>query len=187
MQVDPRRNFEFGVLDKGTYRFKIKETGVDEPKEGKTSGKRYWARLIAVGGESDGESHIESFLENTKEDFSFVKLAGFLVALGTLPATGKIETNMFRTREFEERWKKQLSGKEMGGKIGHRTKDKDGKPLDNPQSELKAYYTIPELLEIQAKETGKAATAAPAPAPQAPPPVETPAPAPAADQGGFWK
>jgi hypothetical protein len=168
MQVDPRTSFEFGVIDKGTYRFKIKETNIDQPKEGAKSGKRYWARCIVQGGDQDGESHIEGFFEITKDDFSFAKLAGFMLKIGMLPVTGKVDTDIFRTREFEERWTKQVPGREFGAKIGHRTKDKDGKVMDNPQSEMKVYYSLDEYLKL----AGTVATppaAAPSAAPAAPP------------------
>lgn len=147
-QVDPKFSFDFDVIDKGTYRFKVKETGIDPQGEGKKSGKRYWARLVVNGGGQDGLSHMEGFFEKTKDDFSFSKMAGFLYKLGIIKSLGRIDTSMFLTPEFENKWKNGLAGREMGGKIGHRTKDKDGKEMDNPQSELKAYYSLDEVLAI---------------------------------------
>jgi hypothetical protein len=77
-------------------------------------------------------------------------MAGFLYKLGFIRTLGKVDTAAFLTPEFEEQWKKALTGRKMGGKIGHRTKDKDGKELDNIQSELKVYYSYDEVKSILA-------------------------------------
>ena len=159
--VDPRFNFEFDIVDKGEYAFVVKETAVEPPKDGQKSGRRFWARLVVESGEEEGKSHMESFFETTKEDFSFSKLAGFLYKLGFIPTLGKINTDIFKTPEFEERWKKSVPGLKMGGKIGHRTKDKDGKLMDKVQSELRAYYTYAEIRDILAKKSGEASPLTP--------------------------
>ena len=86
--VDPKFDFSFDVLAKGLHIVEVKEASIEPAKEGKTSGKRYWVRLAAVGGDQDGVSHIESFFEITKNDFSFSKMAGFLYKLGVIKALG---------------------------------------------------------------------------------------------------
>jgi len=165
-QVDPRFSFEFDVIEKGTYRVKVKETNVELEGVGKESGKRYWARLVVVGGDQEGLSHMESFFEKTKNDFSFSKMAGFLYKLGVIKTLGKVDTSMFTSPEFEERWKKQLVDKMMGIKIGHKTKDKDGREMDRPQSKVDVYYSIDEVTAILSK----------GPKSSTPKPPETPAP-----------
>ncbi len=151
-QVDPKFNFDFDVIEKGTYAFVIKETNVELEGTGKKSGKRYWARCVVEGGDQDGLSHLESFFEKTKDDFSFSKMAGFLYKVGMLKTLGKVDTSIFLSPEFEERFKKQLPGKKLGAKIGHQTKDKDGKLLDNVRSTMQAYYTYDEVRAILGKK-----------------------------------
>ena len=152
--VDPIFEFGFDVLDKGVYGFEVKETGIEQPKADKTSGKRYWVRLIAVGGGQDGVSHMESFFEITKDDFSFRKLAGFLYKLGVIKSLGKVDTANFLTPDFEQKWLKGLNGKRMGGEIGHRF-DKADKSHETPRSDLKKYMTYDEAMTIINKGTGK--------------------------------
>jgi len=173
--VDPKFDFGFDTLAKGTYVFDVKEASIEPQKEGKKSGKRYWVRLIAVGGDQDGVSHLESFFENTKDDFSFSKMAGFLYKLGIIKTLGKVDTSIFLTTDFENRWKNQLGGKKMGGTITHRYVE-DDKNKENPQSNLQRYLTVDEALAIINK--GKATPSSPAP-------LETPA-APAASSPAPW-
>lgn len=150
-EVTPRTNFEFDVIPKGTYLFEIKETGIEE-KEGRASGKRYWARLVVIGGENEGDTHMESFFENSKDDFSYSRLVGFLMKLGVLPADlKKFDTNAFRSEKFEDRFKRTLKGLRMGSKISWRYKD-DDKAKENPQSEMRVYYSEAEVKELLAKK-----------------------------------
>jgi hypothetical protein len=158
--IDPRFDFGFDTLAKGTYVLEVKETGIEEQKEDKKSGKRYWVRLVAVGGDQDGVSHLESFFEKTKDDFSFSKMAGFLYKLGIIKTLGKIDTSVFLTPDFENRWKNQLSGKKMGGDIIHRYAE-DDKNKENPYSSLRRYLTVDEALVIINKGSPKQVTAPP--------------------------
>lgn len=151
-EVIPRVNFEFDCVPKGTYLFEIKETGIEE-KAGRASGKRYWVRLAVVGGENEGNTHMESFFENSKEDFSFSRLVGFLMKIGILPADlKKFDTNAFRSEKFEDNFKRTLKGLRMGSKISWRYKD-DDKNKENPQSEMRIYYTEAEVKELLAKKS----------------------------------
>ncbi len=172
--VDPKFDFGFDTLAKGTYVLEVKETGIEPPKPDKKSGKRYWVRLVAVGGDQDGVSHLESFFEITKDDFSFSKMAGLLYKLGVIKTLGKIDTSLFLSADFENRWKNQLTGKKMGGTITHRYAE-DDKAKENPQSNLQRYLTVDEALAIIDK--GKATAPVPA-APETPaaPAASTPAP-----------
>ncbi len=175
-QVEPKFSFDFDVIEKGTYAFFIKETNVEPEGEGKKSGKRYWARCVVEGGNQDGLSHLESFFEKTKDDFSFSKMAGFLYKVGMLKTLGKVDTSIFLSPEFEERFKKQLPDKKFGAKIGHQTKDKDGKLLDNVRSTMQAYYTYDEVKAILGKKglikgPGAAVASTPEPAKSAPNPL----------------
>lgn len=160
--VTPRTNFEFDVCPKGTFLFEIKETGIEE-KEGRASGKRYWIRLAVVGGENEGTTHMESFFENSKDDFSFSRLAGFLMKIGILPSDlKKFDTNAFRSEKFESSFKRTLKGLRMGSKIAWRYKD-DDKNHENPQSEMRIYYSEAEVKELLAKKA-TAIAGAPTPA-----------------------
>ncbi|MBE3137629.1 MAG: hypothetical protein IMZ43_09620 [Thermoplasmata archaeon] len=168
--VDPIFEFGFDVLDKGVYGFEVKETGIEPPKADKTSGKRYWVRLIAMGGSQDGTSHMESFFEITKDDFSFRKMAGLLYKLGVIKSLGKIDTAFFLTSDFEQKWLRGINGKKMGGKIKHRF-DKDDRDHQNPRSDLEKYMTYDEAMTIINKGSPPvvgATTAPPAPAEKAP-------------------
>jgi hypothetical protein len=159
-EVTPRTNFEFDVCAKGTHLFEIKETGIEE-KAGRASGKRYWVRLAVVGGVDEGDTHMESFFENSKDDFSFSRLVGFLMKLGILPADlKKFDTNAFRSEKFEDNFKRALKGLKMGAKITWRYRD-DDKDRESPQSEMRIYYSEAEVKELLAKKAsvGAATTA----------------------------
>ena len=172
--LTPKTDFEFDCIEKGDYVLKVKETKVEPQKDGKTSGKSFIAVLTPVGGSEEGKVHFERFFENSKDDFSMEKLAGFVIKLGMLKPTGPIDIDLFRTPEFEERWLKNAPGREMGGKIAHRTTGQGGVKLDNPQSDLKVYYTKDEVLAVLAK---KQVTGAPGISTAAPAAATTAAPA----------
>lgn len=161
--VDPVFEFGFDVLDKGIYGFEVKETGIEPPKADKTSGKRYWVRLIAIGGGQDGVSHMENFFEVTKGDFSFSKMAGLLYKLGVIKSLGKIDTAFFLTPDFEQKWLKGLNGKRIGAKIKHRF-DKDDKDHQNPRSDIERYMTYDEAMTIINKGSTTPTSTPPAPA-----------------------
>ncbi len=159
----PITSFEFDTIEKGLYRFKIRETGVEPQAQGKASGKRYWARCIVVGGSQDGLSHIESFFQKTKDNFSKRKLAGFLIKIGFIKNPSNINSDVFDSQEFEDRFKKTIAGKEFGAKIGWRYDEKDT-DKENPRSQMNAYYTLDEYLALVNK-SGTANQSAPGPAP----------------------
>lgn len=156
--VDPKFSFGFDTLAKGTYILEVKEAGIEAEGAGKSSGKRYWVRLAAVGGDQEGVSHIESFFEKTKNDFSFSKMAGFLYKLGVIKTLQKVDTANFLTPDFENRWKNGLNGKKLGAKIGHRFAD-DDKSKETPFSDLKDYYSYDEVQAILQK--GKSGSPSP--------------------------
>lgn len=160
--LTPMYSMDFDTIEKGTYRFKIKEAKVEPQPAGKTSGKRYWVRAAVVGGSQDGLTHIESFFQNTKDNFSKRKLAGFLIKTGFIKNPANIDASAFDTPEFEQRFASNLVGREFGAKIGHRPRqDKGGNVMDEVQSEMKVYYSLDELLKMQ---SGGATVTAPAPA-----------------------
>ncbi len=150
--VTPRTDFDFEIIDKGEYKFKVKETKIVAQAEGKTSGKQFLAVCTVMGGNEDGKNHFERFLEITKDNFSLSKLAGFLIKVGVLKPTGPIDVALFKTPAFEKKWLEAVPGREFGMKISHRTTGIDGKKLDNPQSEAKSYYSIEEINAILAKK-----------------------------------
>lgn len=150
--VTPKTEFGFDVIEKGEYKFVVKDTKIDAPKEGAKSGKNYIAVCAVVGGSEHDKNHFERFLENTKDDFSFSKMAGFLIKVGVLKPSGPINTDLFKTPEFEDKWLKAVKGREFGMKIGHRLTGADGKKLENPQSDAKAYYSLDEINAILAKQ-----------------------------------
>jgi len=149
--ITPKTDFDFDVVDKGTWKFITGEAGVDE-KADRASGKRFWVVCKAVDGGQEGRTHIESFFENTKDDFSLSKMAGFLMKIGVIKPVAQIDSAIFKTPEFVQKWKATVPNREFGAKISHRTKDRDGKPLENPQSEMRAYYTIAEYNAIKQKK-----------------------------------
>lgn len=155
-EVAPKFNLDYDVVSKGLHLFECKETGIEPPKEGKKSGRRFWARMVVVGGEDDGVAHMESFFSITKEDFSFAKMFGFLVKLGIIPADiKKLNTDTFNSPAFEERWLRTLRGARMGAKIGWKYRPED-KELESPQSEMKTYYSLNEYMDlIKRQETAK--------------------------------
>lgn len=145
--IDPKTSFEFDVLAKGPVRVEVKEAGIDAPKGGKKSGKCYWVKVVAVGGDQEGVSHREYFYEITKDDFSFSKMAGFLYKLGVIKTLGKIDTAIFLTPDFENRWKNGMISKRMGLKIRHGYAE-DDKEKNNPRSESTEYYSDDEIVAI---------------------------------------
>ncbi len=169
--VDPRFDFSFDVLAKGLHIVEVKEANIEPAKEGKESGKRYWVRLVAVGGDQEGVSHMESFFEKTKNDFSFSKMAGFLYKLGVIKALGKVDTALFLTPDFENRWKNGMIGKRMGIKIKHGFAD-DDKAKENPRSESQAYLSYEEATTKAGKGTSEVPKAPETPAA----PAASPAP-----------
>jgi len=171
--VDPKFEFGFDVLAKGPVRLEVKEAGIDAPKEGKKSGKCYWVKLAAIGGDQDGVSHREYFYEITKDDFSLSKLAGFLYKLGVIKVLQKVDTASFLTQDFENRWKNGMIGKRMGMKIKHGYAE-DDKSKENPRSESQVYYSDDEIVAILNK--GKSATASTPTAPETPAAPAAPAP-----------
>lgn len=151
--IGARFSTDFDVLPKGTYLFEVKESGIEDtnPKEGGTVRRRYWVRLAVVGGECEGMTHLESFLSKTKDDFSFSKMFGFLVKLGVIPPdVTQIDTAVFSSDRFEDRFRRGLKGLQMGAKIGWRYKEED-KAKENPQSEMKTYYSKDEVIELLGK------------------------------------
>ena len=169
-QVDPKFDFGFDTIAKGTYVLELKEASIEPEGTGKKSGKRYWARLAVIGGDQDGLTHIESFFEKTKDDFSFSKMAGFLYKLGVIKTLGKVNTDLFTTPDFENRWKNSMNGRKMGAKIRHRFADED-KNHETPRSDMEKYYSYDEVMAILNKgKAGPAVTGQPAV-------NETPAPA----------
>ena len=136
-KIKPRTSFDFEILEKGTYRVKISDTGVDAQKKGKTSGRRFWVRLVAVGGDQEGISHIEGYYEKkndgTENTVALSGLAGLLVSVGILKGTEEIDTVMFSTSEFAEGWLKNMKGRELGIKINHKF-DSDDKNKETPRS-----------------------------------------------------
>lgn len=153
--IKPRWNFDFEVIEPGIYKFVTGEAGIDPPKEGKKTGKRFWVICKAMDGGQEGKTHIESFYEYTKDDFSLSRMAGFLVKIGVLKNVTSIDSEIFHTPDFELKWKNSVPNREFGAKITHRTKDADGKPLDNPQSEMRVYYTLSELSAERSKGKAK--------------------------------
>lgn len=147
--IDPLFEFGFDVLNPGYQQLEVKETGIEAQKSGKASGKRYWVRLVAIGGGQDGVSHLESFFEKTKEDFSFRKLAGFLYKLGVIKL-GKVDTDHFLTTDFETKWLKGINGKRMGGKFRHKFAD-DDKTKSTPRSDMEKYLTFDEAGTLRDK------------------------------------
>lgn len=177
--IDPIFEFGFDVLEPGYHQLEVKETGIEKQKEGKSSGKRYWIRLAAVGGGQDGVSHIESFFEKTKDDFSFRKMAGLLYKLGVIKL-GKVDTEHFLTADFETKWLKGINGRRMGGKFKYRY-DAEDKAKANPRSDMEKYLTFDEAGTLKAKGSvipaSVPAAGAETPAPEAPPAAaKTPAP-----------
>jgi hypothetical protein len=161
--IDPKTEFDFEVIPPGDERVLIKETGVDAQKEGKKTGKRFWARLVVSGGPHDGLSHIEGFYQRKKDgeenEFSLSKLGGFLVKAGSYTKPGKINTDMFFTPQFAEKWMKQMSGKTMGARFSNKPKvDKNGNVTDDLQSEIKKYYSAAEIDKILSGKGLPAAT-----------------------------
>jgi hypothetical protein len=167
---------DFDTIEKGTYRFKIREAAVEPQGEGKASGKRYWARCVVVGGSQDGLSHIESFFQKTKDNFSKRKMAGFLIKVGFIKNPAGITSEAFDTPEFEERFKKTLPGKEFGAKIGWRYDDKDT-DKEKPRSQMNVYYSLDEYMATSNKNTATASPVTGQPEVQQGPPAPTAPPA----------
>lgn len=170
--IDPKFDFGFDVLAKGTYVLEVKEARIEPQKEGKKSGKCYSVRLAAVGGDQDGVTHVEYFYEITTNDFSFSKMAGFLYKLGIIKTLSKIDTALFLTPDFENRWKNGMTGKRMGMKIKHGYAETDTNK-ENPRSESQSYLSLDEVTAILNK--GTVTTPAPS-APETPAAPAAPAP-----------
>jgi len=150
--IGPRYSTDFDVIPKGTYLFEAKESGIENtnPKEGKPK-RHYWVRLAVVDGENEGMTHRESFYSDTKDDFSFQKMFGFLIKLGIMPSDlTTIDTKIFLSEKFEDRFRRGIKGARMGGKITWRYKEED-KAKENPQSEMRTYYTEAEVMELLGK------------------------------------
>lgn len=189
-QFQPLFDLSYEVCPKGLHLFEVKETGIEETT--RASGKRYWSRSIVVEGPDAGISHLESFFEKTKDHFSLRRLAGFLIKLGVIPINfPNLSPEMFWTDAFEENWKHALKGLKFGGKVAWRYAD-DDKEKENPQSQIRTFFTVAEYYE-EAKKKEAANTAMtealnPKPAATSPfsaPSGSTPGPAVTATPGTF--
>jgi len=169
---------DFEAIPKDNYLFEVKESGIENtnPKEGGKVRRRYWLKFAVVGGDLEGATHIESFYSETKDDFSFKRMFGCLLKLGVIPPEMQtIDTKIFGTDKFEDRFRRGTKGLRMGAKIGWRYKDED-KNKENPKSEMKTFYNEAEIIQllglrnktVQSEATGTTGTA---PAPQATPPT----------------
>ncbi len=173
--LTPKTDFGFDVIEKGDHRVKVKETGIDLQAEGKQTGKTFWARLIVIGGSQDGAQHTERFSEKkndgTTNTFGLSKLAGFLLKIGVIKNPNGIDSDLFKTREFEEKWLKGVPGRELGINTGYRY-DKNDKNKETPYSDVKKYYSLDEYLALVNKDpspvpggSGSTASVPPTPSP----------------------
>jgi hypothetical protein len=188
--INPMFSTDFEVLPKGTYLFEVKEAGIENTnpkKEGDKVRRRYWLKFAVVGGELEGSTHLESFFSDTKDDFSFKRMFGCLLKLKVIPAEMQsIDTRIFGTDKFEDRFRRGTKGLRMGAKIGWRYKD-DDKEKENPQSEMKTFYTEEEVVQLMGlRGSAEAGPAKETPAPTVPAapttdewgrPLNSPAPA----------
>ena len=154
--LTPKTDFGFDVIEKGDHRMKVKETGIDPAAEGKLTGRTYWAKLSVVGGSQEGAQHTERFSENQKDGtmntFGLSKLAGFLLKLGVIKNPNGIDSDLFKTKEFEEKWLKGIPGKELGVNTGYRYDKLDTKK-ETPYSDIRKYYSLDEYLALVNKGT----------------------------------
>ena len=161
--ITPKTSFDFETIDKGIHHFKIIETRVDQPAEGKKSGRQFVASCAVVGGSQEGLRHTERFFEITKDDFSLSKLAGFCIKIGIIKVGTPIDTVVLQSQQFTDKWLKAVKGREFGAKIGWRYADTD-RAKENPYSDMKAYYSMDEYRSLSAGTEAVAPGSTPTPA-----------------------
>lgn len=190
-QIGAKFSTDYDAIPKGTYLFEVKETTIDntKPDENNKTRRKYTARVAITEGENEGMSHFESFYSDTKDDFSFAKLFGFMVKVGIIPTDVKtLNADYFKTENFEMKFRSNMKGRRFGARVGWKYK-KDDTTKENPMTDLKVYYTVDEVKALMGpKPAGTTVNAQTAPAPQmdefgrpigtSPAPISTPAPEP---------